>query len=134
MRKAGLVVIVLMITSIAIIFSTNTYPYTQAENMSLNKNVYNFLMDQGNRKDTYGAAIKLNQGSSQNTCVYFMSEVLRRNNIDLAKETSNTEQFMSILKKKGFKKQNNHENLKPGDICFTTDDKSGFPSHTYIYL
>ena len=43
MKKVGLIVIVLVITSMAIIFLKNIKPFLQAENLSLNENVYNFL-------------------------------------------------------------------------------------------
>ncbi|MBU3145034.1 hypothetical protein [Clostridium sp. CF012] len=134
MKKGVLIVIVIVVTSVAIIFSKNIKAKVQAENLSLNENVYSFLEDKGNRIDAYNSAIKLNQGSSENTCVYFISEVLRRNNFDVPAQTSNTSQIISLLKEKGFKKRSDYENLKPGDICFTTDDNGGFPTHTYIFM
>ena len=137
MKKAGLIIIVVVITIIAIIFSTNIKPFTQAENLSLNKNIYNFLANKVNRKDVYGKAIKLNQGSSENTCVYFIAQVLRENNFMVPTQTSNTAQIISLLKEKGFKKQKDYEKLIPGDICFTTDangKQKGFPTHTYIFM
>jgi len=137
MRKASLIVIVLLITSVVIIFSANIKPYTQAENLTLNEDVYSFLEDKGNRIDVYGRAIALNKGSSENTCVYFIAEVLRRNNFVVPTETSNTEQIISLLTEKGFKQRKDYENLMPGDICFTTDangKQGGFPTHTYIFM
>ncbi|MBU3109954.1 hypothetical protein [Clostridium lacusfryxellense] len=137
MRKMGLIVIVLVITSIAIIFSNNIKPDTQAEGLALNTNVYDFLMIKSNRIDIYEEAIKLNQGSSQNTCVYFIAQLLRENNLKVPTETSNTEQIISLLKEKGFEKQKDYKKLMPGDICFTTDEsgnQSGSPSHTYIFM
>ena len=136
MRKVRLLIVVFVITSIVIIFSNNIMPYIQAENQ-LNQNVYNFLEDAGNRKDVYAAAIKLNGGSSANTCVYFVAEVLRRNNFDVPKEICNIAQILPILEEQGLEKQRNYKNLMPGDLCFTTDgngDKNGLPTHTYVFM
>jgi len=134
MKKVRLIVIVLVITSIAIIFSKIIKPNVQAQNLSLNKDVYNFLQDKKNRIEVYSSAIQLNKGSSENTCVYFISEVLRKNNFKVPMETSNTSQFMSFLKENGFKKQSNYKKLMPGDICFATDANEGFPTHTYVFM
>ncbi|MBZ9633839.1 hypothetical protein [Clostridium sp. FP1] len=137
MKKAMLIIFVLVITSMAIMFSKNIKQNAQAEGISINENIYNFLEDGSNRRDLYNAAIKLNKGSSANTCVYFMAEVLRKNNFMVPMETSNTEQLISLLTEKGFKQQRNYKKLMPGDICFTTNDngnKNGFPTHTYIFM
>jgi len=137
MKKVKFIIVVLVMTIIAIIFSNNIKQYVQGENKSLNQSVYNFLEDVGNRKDVYGAAVELNKGSSANTCVYFIAEVLRRNNFNVPKETSNIEQIIPLLEEEGLEKQSNYENLMPGDICFTTDgngDKNGIPTHTYIFM
>lgn len=137
MKKARLIVLVLVITSIAIMFLKNIMPDIQERNLHLNNDIYNFLQDKGNRIDVYSESVELNKGSSENTCVYFLSEVLRRNNLKVPVEISNTQQIISLLKEKGFKKYSNYEKLMPGDICFTTNDngnKNGFPTHTYIFM
>ncbi|MGH4140274.1 hypothetical protein [Clostridium sp.] len=137
MKKVKLILFVIVITSIAIIFSKNIKSNVRAENLSLNKDVYNFLQDKGNRIEVYNVAVELNKGSSENTCVYFLSEVLRKNNFEVPQETSNTEQLLSLLSENGFKKQSNYKKLIPGDICFTTDangEQSNFPTHTYIFM
>lgn len=137
MKKVSLIIFVLVITSIAIIFSKNIKADMQSENHFLNKNVYNFLEDVGNQKDVYAAAIELNQGSSANTCVYFIAEVLRRNNFNVPKETRNISQIIPLLADDGLKKQRDYKNLMPGDICFTTDgngDKNGIPTHIYVFM
>jgi len=137
MKKIKSIILVIVITSMAIIFSKNIKPNVQAENLSLNNNLYNFLQDKGNRIEVYNSAIELNKGSSENTCVYFISEVLRKNNFMVPMETSNTEQIISLLKENGFKKQSNYKKLMPGDICFTTDangEQTNFPTHTYVFM
>lgn len=134
MKKIHWIVFVLAVTSIVLIFSKGIKAYV---NPFLNKNVYNFLEDEGNRRDINDIAIKLNQGSSANTCVYFIAEVLRRNNFKVPAETSDTSELISLLTKKGLKKQTNYKKLMPGDICFTTDgngDVDGVPTHTYIFM
>lgn len=133
MKKGWFRVFVLVIISIAIITKLNI----KIGNSYSTKNVYTFLENEGNRREVYGAAISLNQGSSANTCVYFIAEVLRRNNFNVPNETSNTEQIISLFTKKGFEKQSDYEHLTPGDICFTTDNNggtSGLPTHTYVFM
>lgn len=103
----------------------------------IRESIHKFMQSEKNQNDIYLAAINLNNGSSENTCVYFVSEVLRRNNFDIPKEVSNTTQIVSLLEKRGWAKDTNYKNLKPGDICFTTDsngNKSGKPTHTYIFM
>lgn len=133
MKKRGFRAIVIVIIGIAVITKLNI----KVSNSDLPKTVYTFLENEGNRREVYGAAIDLNKGSSENTCVYFIAEVLRRNNFDVPKETSNTAQIISIFKESGFEKQSNYENLMPGDICFTTDNNGesiGYPTHTYVFM
>ncbi|MBU3146061.1 hypothetical protein [Clostridium sp. CF012] len=137
MKKIMLIIAVLVITSIAIIFSKNIKAFIQGENQSLNKNIYNFLEDVGNQKNIYGAAIDLNKESSANTCVYFIAEVLRRNDFNVPKGIGNIAQMIAILEEEGWQKQRDYKNLMPGDICFTTDgngDKNGIPTHTYVFM
>ena len=136
-KKGRVIVIVLLIINIAILGSKYTKPQVKEVNPNLNENMYNFLKDEGNQRDVYGAAMNLNKGSSENTCVYFISEVLRKNNFMVPVETSNTEQIISLLRENGFKKQSDYRKLMPGDICFTTDangEQSNFPTHTYVFM
>lgn len=104
---------------------------------SLNKNIYKFLLSRPNRVETYEAAIKLNDGNSKNSCVYFASEVLRRNKLEVPKSVKNTKELTKFLTKKGWKKIRDYKKLSKGDIVFTTDakgDKYGVPTHTYIFM
>ncbi|MBU3159569.1 hypothetical protein KPL37_07355 [Clostridium frigoris] len=135
MKKVRLILLVLVFTSIVVIFLNNIIIHNKYSH--LNKNVYDFLQDKGNRIDVYNASVKLNSGSSKNTCVYFLAEVLRKNDFSIPIETSNTEQMISLLSDKGFKKQSNYKKIMPGDICFTTNangEQNGFPTHTYIFM
>ena len=133
MKKIMLIIVVLGI----IIFSKDIMPHLQGENQYLNQNVYNFLQDVGNQKDVYAAGIELNGGSSANTCVYFVAEVLRRNDFNVPKEICNITQIIPIFEENGWGKETDYKNLMPGDICFTTDasgNKNGIPTHTYVFM
>ena len=99
--------------------------------------IYKFLQKDKNRREVFAVAVDLNGGSSENTCVYFIAEVLRKNNYPISKDTCNTTQIISILENKGWKKESDYKKLKPGDICFTTDytgSKKGTPTHTYVFM
>ncbi|MBV1822370.1 hypothetical protein G7A79_29560, partial [Coprococcus sp. MSK.21.13] len=50
------------------------------DNRELRENIYKYLQDKNNRIETYYSGVALNNGKSENTCVYFISEVLRKNN------------------------------------------------------
>ncbi|MGK0466824.1 hypothetical protein [Clostridium sp.] len=133
MKKRFVSLVVLVIISIVVISKLDI----KTGNSYVTKDVHNFLQNEGNRRTVYGAAIDLNDGSSANTCVYFISEVLRQNNFDVPKKICNTEQIISVLTENGFKKQSDYENLAPGDICFTTDNNgetNGFPTHVYVFM
>lgn len=111
--------------------------FISSSNNQLRNDMYNYLSNKGNRINVYNSAVKLNGNSSANTCVYFVSEVLRKNDVNIPGSVCNTSQLISYLKDKGWKKNTDYKQLKPGDICFTTDEsgnKDGIPSHTYIFM
>lgn len=152
MRRINLAVttIVIMLFAIVIVYETGINvkgtdrksPNVQQVKVNgnikdLRKRMFSYMKNESNQQEVYQAAIALNGGKSANTCVYFLSEVLRRNGIDIPKSTANTSQILSILKGMGWKKDTDYRNLKPGDIGFTTDaygDKNGIPTHTYIFM
>ena len=89
------------------------------------------------RIKAYNGAIALNNGSSINSCVYFISEVLRMNDEKIADNVCNTTQILDIMKTEGFKKERDYKKLKSGDVVFTTDamlNPMGVPTHTYIFM
>lgn len=103
----------------------------------LRENIHNFMQSEENRRDVYAAAINLNNGNSENTCVYFVAETLRKNDYDVPKDICNTAQLISFLSEKGWDKYGEYKDLKEGDICFTTDargNRNGMPSHTYFFM
>lgn len=136
MRKIGLIIITILVAAVAVV-AIDMNKKAEVKNSFKEENVYSFLQNEENRRDVYSSSIKLNRGSSANTCVYFIAEVLRKNNMVVPKDICNTSQIISFLDKKGWKKDNNYKNLVPGDICFTTDgfgNKKGIPTHTYVFM
>lgn len=110
---------------------------TQKNNGPVQEQMFNYLSSSRNQKKIYEKAIDLNGGSSENTCVYFISEALRQNDIYIEKDTCNTAQLISKLENLGWKKDFDYTKLRPGDICFTTDGTSqntGAPSHAYFFM
>ncbi|MFL0247059.1 hypothetical protein [Candidatus Clostridium stratigraminis] len=104
---------------------------------NFNEKVYSYLKSSSHEKSVFNAAIILNGKTSSNSCVYFISEVLRRNGVEIPKEIGNTSQIVPLLQQKGFQKYTNYKDLQPGDIVFTTDEsgnKNGVPSHTYVFM
>jgi len=144
MKKLRNFLMIFMIIVVGIKFSINTKPLVQEEKAYVKeetpystREVYNFLENAENRKDVHAVATKLNNGSSANTCVYFIAEVLRRNHFKVPNEINNTSQLVAILKENGWKKQSDYKKLESGDICFTTASdgkKNGVPTHTYVFM
>lgn len=127
------VIIVLILKSGLVIADHKSVDYSKP----LQTRIYNYLQISTNRLKTYDKAAILNNGSTENTCVYFICEVLRENGINVSKSICNTSQLVSILQNENWIKDTNYKNLKPGVICFTTDSKlnnNGIPSHTYIFM
>lgn len=109
----------------------------KAPSTKLTENIYNSMTKKDNRIKAYSRAITLNDGKSANSCVYFLSEVLRMNDEEIADNVCNTTQILDIMKNEGWKKERDYKKLKPGDICFTTDEwlnPNGVPTHTYIFM
>lgn len=136
MRKNKFLLVFIFLTAVALIYTRFNHE-TSSTTQNLREKVYDFIQLESNQKQIYKAAMALNEGKSSNACVYFVSEVLRRNNIDISKGTCNTAQIISILERRGWRKDWDYKNLKPGDICFTTDfegGKKGDPTHTFIFM
>lgn len=103
----------------------------------LREQLYQYMLQEENQVEVFNTAVGLNGGKTQNTCVYFVSEALRRNDVPVSEATCNTSQLISVLKERRWKKDKNYKNLKPGDIVFTTDaagNKNGIPTHAYIFM
>lgn len=88
------------------------------------------------------------RGGTDNTCVAFASEVLRRmgipvpiENVQINSETLNislvTLPFKIWLEQNVSPRRiNDADKLRPGDICFSTDEPGfpGFPAHVYFFI
>jgi hypothetical protein len=134
-KKVKSIIKIVILALIA--FSVFSSMHKKTNKLFLRESIYNFLKVEKNQKAVFADAVALNHGSSKNSCVYFVSEVLRKNDYFIPKETANTTQLISILEKEGWKKNYNFKKLKPGDIVFTTDhkgNKKGKPTHTYIFM
>ncbi|WP_017416888.1 hypothetical protein [Clostridium tunisiense] len=137
MKKVNLAIITVLIMLVAIVTIYETMLNNKSQQGDLRGKIYSYMMDKQNRIEVYEAAIDLNGGKSANTCVYFLSEVLRRNDVQISKDTANTSQILKKLNQMGWKKDTDYKNLQPGDIGFTTDadgNKEGIPTHTYIFM
>ena len=89
--------IALITLALILILVKALLPYAkQEDNYSIEK-VYTYLQDEANQRKVYEKAVELNGGDSANTCVYFVAEVLRRNDVFIDKWTSNTKQLIKIL-------------------------------------
>lgn len=136
MKKMKLVITTIMVAILTIIVINKTLMF-KGRDLDISNRIYGFMKSERNQKKVFKDAIALNNNDPSNTCVYFVAEVLRKNNIPVAKETANTTQLMYVLKDRGWKKDNNYKNLKLGDIVFTTDslgNKNGAPSHAYVFM
>jgi len=141
MKRIDLKAITIIAAIIAVLCTTNPVidemRGMNSGSIDLNRQVYAYMEKEGNQQQVFSSSISLNGNKSSNACVYFVSEVLRKNNIWVSKRTANTAELVSTLKYKGWKKKYNYEDLKPGDIVFTTDssgNKAGNPSHTYVFM
>ncbi|WP_392486074.1 hypothetical protein ACER0A_012055 [Haloimpatiens sp. FM7315] len=124
------ILIIILIVLVKVFFSIT-------KDVGIQQKIHDYLIERTNRQRAFVGAISLNNNSSTNSCVYFVSEVLRENHIDTPKNIANTSQLIKFLKDRGWRKDRNLENLKPGDLVFTTDDfenKEGVPTHVYVFM
>jgi hypothetical protein len=134
--------IMLFIISVAVIVlviktTIGSKIWAEDKNYNFDEKIFDFLKSNENRKYIYSKVVKGNKGNSSNACVYFLAELLRENNFMVSNETKKVSEILKILKEDGWEKHSNYEELKPGDICFTTDsdgNKDGIPSHTYVFM
>lgn len=98
--------------------------------------IYNYLKVEANRNSVLKKAVKLNGGNTKGVNVYLLSEILRSNAIAVPAKTTTVKQLRDSLISIGWKKDTRFNQLKPGDICFTTDmpGKAGTPSHAYVFM
>lgn len=107
-------------------------------------NLYQYLLLPLHRSLVKNQATKLNNGKIQNSCVYFACSSLRQIGIKIPRKICNIGNFKSKhnsslslikqLRSMKWKVGMSTALLLPGDICFTTPDSSGFPTHVYIFM
>ena len=97
---------------------------------------FNYLSLESNRQNVLKKALPLNNRHYVNACVYFMAEALRQTGVVIPNTTCNTTELISQLKNKGWTRNSDYKNLRPGDICFTMDNNhgNGAPAHTYVFM
>ncbi|SFD41058.1 leucine-rich repeat domain-containing protein [Clostridium uliginosum] len=92
-------------------------------------NAFKYMTDVNNQVSVHNTAISLHNGVQSNNCVYFLSEILRRNSVALPSQTCNTYQLERELQSRGFVASYDFTQLKPGDIIFT----NGY-THVYMFM
>lgn len=126
--------------SVNLTLTINPYQISSATNGTRNQSDIqishlNYLMaSEANRDSVEDAAAKLNGNSESNTCVYFASESYRRVGLSIPTWVCNTHQLTDKLTSYGWKKDSNKDNLISGDQCFTNNDGTGYPNHTYTFV
>lgn len=98
--------------------------------------VYNYCLDKANMDKVEKKSILLNDNSSKGITAIFIAEILRQNGHKIGDEINNTKLLSEKLQSLGWKKHTKAEELKKGDIAFTSDmtGMPGFPSHVYIFM
>lgn len=112
----------------------NSTDKEKSSKSALDEKIGKYLDKQENRQKSLDAAISINKGSNKGISVIYISEILRNNGIEIPKSTLSTKNLVKELEKQGFEKITDYKELQKGDIAFTTKDKSGNPSHAYIFL
>lgn len=137
MKKVKFIVTTVILVLLSLLILDETFMNKNVQGAQLRAQIHYYMKQEKNQKASFSSAIALNGNSSSNACVYFVSEVLRRNNFSIPESICNTTQLITVLKERGWKKDNNYKNLQPGDIAFTTDAKGtklGKPTHTYVFM
>lgn len=107
--------------------SVNTY-YNYAHS-NANYQLFKYMTDVNNQMSVDNTAVWLHGGATDNNCVFFSSEVLRRIGVNIPRSVANTYQLENELKGRGFAYSYDFSQLKPGDIVFT----NGY-THVYIFM
>lgn len=103
---------------------TKTTSYRLAAYLDSNENI----------ASVQAAAIALHYGITSNNCVYFSSEAMRRIGYKVPLSTANTRQYVPYLKSLNLFMNKQRALLTSGSICFTINDSTGYPTHTFLFL
>lgn len=126
-----------------IYFSSNS----RKQQSEVQQNLYKYLLSKKNCEYLYKNAVKLNGGETSDTCVFFVSEALRKQKENIGKTVCYTGRYKGDiahnnsliynLLNDGWKIDYNADNLMPGDLCFSIDvlgKDGGFPTHVYTFM
>ena len=94
----------------------------------IQRNLYNYMMSEEHQSQIHNEAIRLHGGILSNNCVFFASSALRAVGVDIPYSTGYTTVLEGNLVRRGWKKQTNLKELKPGDVCFAN------VVHAYIFM
>ncbi len=103
---------------------TSTYSHS-----NVNFRLFKYMTNISNQQSVDKRAVELHGGRTDNNCVYFASEALRRIGLSIPNSMCNTYQFENALKNYGFVSCSDLSYLKPGDIVFTNNY-----SHVFIFM
>ncbi len=117
-----------------VVTTTDVVIYKVYNNTNFASTIVSFLNIQSNLNLAEGQALNLHNGVSSNNCVYFSSSVLRDIGINVPTGMANTQHYVPFIAAQGFVKDNNVDDLYPGNICFTVSDGTGYPTHTFIFM
>ncbi|SFD00138.1 cell wall-binding protein [Clostridium uliginosum] len=103
--------------------------YSNYSHSNSNYNMFKYMTNVDNQVSVHNTAISLHGNVESNNCVYFASEVLRRNGFAIPTSTANVGQLEGQLKNRGFIESYDLNQLKPGDFVFTNNN-----SHVYMFM
>lgn len=107
--------------------TVNTY-YNYSHS-NTNFQLFKYMTDVNNQLSVDNTAVWLHGGATDNNCVFFSSEALRRIGVNIPRSVANTYQLENELKGRGFAYSYDFSQIKPGDIVFTNNY-----THVYIFM
>ncbi|MBU3155820.1 N-acetylmuramoyl-L-alanine amidase [Clostridium estertheticum] len=111
-----------------------TTPTTELQSTVIGEKLFIYLTPSANVVSTLKAAVKLHDGVTINNCVYFSSEAMRRISVPVPIGVCNTHQYLNYLNSNKWSKTKDIKELTPGSLCFTTNDGTGYPTHTFVFM
>ncbi|MBW9152924.1 N-acetylmuramoyl-L-alanine amidase [Clostridium estertheticum] len=111
-----------------------TTPTTELQSTVIGEKLFIYLTPSANVVSTLKAAVKLHGGVTINNCVYFSSEAMRRISVPVPIGVCNTHQYLNYLNSNKWSKTKDIKKLAPGSLCFTTNDGTGYPTHTFVFM
>ena len=96
--------------------------------------LFAYLTPAANIISTLKDATALHDGITTDNCVYFSSVAMRRINVPVPIGVCNMHQYLDYLNSNNWSKMGDIKDLTPGSICFTTNDSTGYPTHTFVFM